>query len=277
MFPVDTVKTRLQASRKELGLLKCLRVTFRDGGLRAFYRGVGPGICGAFPSHAAYFTVYEKVKQMLHLDERLRATVASLPFLAGLAGACATVGHDLFHTPFDVLKQRLQISGGTVGVVAMIKKVLMTEGVRAFYVSMPTTILMNVPFSSAHFATYETVKTLLGASDTDMEHSFWKYAVAGGLGGACGGIVSNPLDVIKTRQQVGALQAVGVFEAFRTSLQADGARVLTRGLGARVLYFAPSAAISMTSYEVVKWGLRQTSLARWCQLPDGHGHHEHGR
>ena len=54
--------------RLHLPELQCLRVTFREGGLRAFYRGLGPGICGAFPSHAAYFTVCEEVKQLLHVE-----------------------------------------------------------------------------------------------------------------------------------------------------------------------------------------------------------------
>ena len=37
----------------------------------------------------------------------------------------------------------------------------------------------------------------------ELESSFWKYTIAGGIGGTLGGLISNPFDVIKTRQQLG--------------------------------------------------------------------------
>ena len=47
--------------------------------------------------------------------------------LSAVAGACATVGHDLFHTPFDVLKQRLQMSDYNPGSVNALRGLLGRE------------------------------------------------------------------------------------------------------------------------------------------------------
>jgi len=255
MFPVDTLKTRMQAASSSTGIKATFKATMSHGGPFALYRGVVPGMCGAFPSHAAYFAVYENVKMALNpngKEETLTQYAA--------AGACATIGHDLFHTPFDVLKQRLQMMNHNASAVSTAKHVLGREGLRALFISVPTTICMNVPFAAVHFTTYETIKKLLGVSEEELESSFWKYTVAGGAGGALGGMVSNPFDVIKTRQQLG-LAGPNFLRAFIEGYKQEGAIMFTRGVRARVLYFAPSAAIAMTSYEVVKWVLSATHFA----------------
>ena len=52
------------------------------------------------------------------------------PFAAAASGACATVAHDLFMTPLDVIKQRLQLGchNGVVDVQVYSK----TRGVFCF-------------------------------------------------------------------------------------------------------------------------------------------------
>eukprot|EP00997_Jenningsia_sp_PLL12_P003281 NODE_1605_length_1115_cov_46.803940_g1309_i0.p1 GENE.NODE_1605_length_1115_cov_46.803940_g1309_i0~~NODE_1605_length_1115_cov_46.803940_g1309_i0.p1 ORF type:complete len:299 (+),score=69.96 NODE_1605_length_1115_cov_46.803940_g1309_i0:64-897(+) len=244
MFPVDTIKTHMQADSKSLAFRNCLQRVTSKGGPLAFYHGVLPGVCGAFPSHAAYFTVYEKVKHGLIGSED-----AAL-WKYTIAGACASVGHDFCHTPFDVLKQRMQMSGQSLG--RTVGGMLSKEGPRALFVSFPTTLLMNVPFSAAHFTTYEAIKLALNTSAEDLENDFWKFAVAGGSGGVMGAIISNPLDVIKTRQQLGRLTVANFFKAFGEEYRKEGPKVFSRGMKARILYFAPSGAIQMTSYEIVK-------------------------
>eukprot|EP00668_Euglena_longa_P002362 GGOE01002730.1.p1 GENE.GGOE01002730.1~~GGOE01002730.1.p1 ORF type:complete len:318 (+),score=37.44 GGOE01002730.1:49-1002(+) len=259
MFPVDTLKTRLQATNaaNHFSLGHVFKTVTHNGGVLALYRGVIPGMCGAFPSHAAYFTVYEKVKKILGGGEDSLLQYAA-------AGACATIGHDLFHTPFDVVKQRLQISNISLSTGRTVRAVIRREGFGALFASVPTTIAMNVPFAAVHFTTYETAKKVLKVSEEELESSFWKFTVAGGMGGTMGGLVSNPFDVIKTRQQLG-LASRNVFQAFVEGYRAEGMALFTKGLQARLLYFAPSAAISMTSYELVKWALSATHFASLFQ------------
>lgn len=56
------------------------------------------------PAHAVHFAVYEAAKK------GLGETVAETSFLgAAVAGATATVVSDACMTPFDVIKQRLQV------------------------------------------------------------------------------------------------------------------------------------------------------------------------
>jgi solute carrier family 25 carnitine/acylcarnitine transporter 20/29 len=68
-FPIDVIKTKLQADSikapKYLGALDCARQTWRESGLRAFYKGFTPCFLRAAPVNAATFVVYEWASQAL--------------------------------------------------------------------------------------------------------------------------------------------------------------------------------------------------------------------
>ena len=73
-----------------------------------------------------------------------------------MAGVAATVVHDLIMNPAEVIKQRMQMHyspyGGSLECVRCIYK---TEGISAFYRSYSTQLLMNIPFQTVHFMSYE--------------------------------------------------------------------------------------------------------------------------
>lgn len=85
-------------------------------------------------------------------------------------------------------------------------QVMEHEGIRAFYTSYRTTLVMNVPFTAVHFATYEAAKKALGqlgggpGGEASEDH-FATHLVAGGAAGALASAATNPLDVVKTRLQ----------------------------------------------------------------------------
>ena len=48
-----------------IGLMETSRLLMKEGGVRAFYSGVGPTLCRAFPACAALFVGYEYSKAFL--------------------------------------------------------------------------------------------------------------------------------------------------------------------------------------------------------------------
>jgi solute carrier family 25 S-adenosylmethionine transporter 26 len=56
LFPLDTLKTRLQS---QSGFLK-------SGGFRGIYNGLSSAVLGSAPTAALFFVVYEKTKFQLH-------------------------------------------------------------------------------------------------------------------------------------------------------------------------------------------------------------------
>lgn len=72
------------------------------------------------------------------------------------------------------------------------------EGVRALYRSLPTTFFMNLPYSMIMVSANETSKKILNPSG---EMNVGAYMASGAMAGALAGVLTNPLDVAKTRLQ----------------------------------------------------------------------------
>jgi len=168
------------------------------------------------------------------------------------------MAHDAIITPLDVVKQRLQMFNSQYrGVFHAARTIFKQEGIRAFYASYPTTVVMNVPFMSVQFASYEFLKMQL--TKPGSKHGPREEFVAGGGAGALGGLVSTPLDVIKTRLQTSRNQTAS--RVIRDLYRQEGFMGFTRGAGARVLIQVPSAAVCWTTYESVKKLLKGESFS----------------
>lgn len=124
------------------------------------------------------------------------------PLEAAFCGAAATSGHDFFMTPFDVVKQRMQL-GYYRNVSHCIRSVLRVEGLGAFYRSLPTTMMMNMPYGCVMVATNESAKKFLNPNG---QYNFYTTVIAGSVAGGVAGGLTNPLDVIKTRLQTQDLE-----------------------------------------------------------------------
>ncbi len=171
------------------------------------YRGASAIVAGAIPSHAIYFATYELVKAKLNRGSSRNPDQGVNVYTTGVAGACATVMHDLVVTPLDVIKQRLQMYNSRYsGFVHAARSIIHQEGPKAFFASYPTTVAMNVPFMAVHFITYECAKEAL--TDSQRNYGVKEEFLAGGIAGALGGLVSTPLDVLKTRLQTQHLATI---------------------------------------------------------------------
>ncbi|KAA8494335.1 S-adenosylmethionine carrier 1, chloroplastic/mitochondrial [Porphyridium purpureum] len=206
--PLDTAKTRLQAHSKCAGNETLLNVLFKGQGVRGLYRGAVPGLVGIVPSVAVYFFVYNYFKKTLSdripetAPPRKKRTLQTAAYMgsAAIGDLCAS----LVRVPCEVLKQRLQ--------VGMYKN--LGEGLRmsrggALYTGLSAQIARDIPFVMVEFAAYETLSELVRKraskkgddktlSDKLMRKGGVKLLI-GGISGALAALVSNPMDVVKTR------------------------------------------------------------------------------
>jgi solute carrier family 25 iron transporter 28/37 len=73
-----------------------------------------------------------------------------------MAGVAATVFHDLIMNPAEVVKQRMQMTNSPYGgSLECVRCIYRNEGVSAFYRSYTTQLIMNIPFQTFHFLSYE--------------------------------------------------------------------------------------------------------------------------
>ena len=196
------------------------------------------------------------------------------PIEAAICGATATLSHDLLITPFDVMKQRLQL-GYHRNILDCARAIIRTEGISAFYVSYPTTLAMNLPYGCVMVSVNESLKKILNPLG---QYNFTASVVSGFIAGAVASVVTTPLDIIKTRLQTqGACPTLtpvegcslqggeknnqkvhlkkyrNLFHTFTTILKEEGAMAFTRGIIPRAMYQSPSVAISWTAYESAKY------------------------
>lgn len=259
MFPVDTIKTRMQilgpCPIKSVSLSHALRSILKTEGPSGLYRGIGAMGLGAGPAHAVYFSIYEIFKKSLSGGNPNNSAAHAI------SGVFATVASDAVFTPMDMVKQRLQLSSSPYkGVLDCVTRVLREEGFKAFYASYRTTVLMNAPFTAVHFATYEAAKRgLMEVSpDSADDNRVVVHATAGAAAGALAALLTTPLDVVKTQLQCQGIcgcdrySSGSIRDVLRTIVKKDGYRGLMRGWIPRMLFHAPAAAICWSTYEAWK-------------------------
>jgi solute carrier family 25 iron transporter 28/37 len=95
-----------------------------------------------------------------------------------------------------VIKQRLQLRP-ELSAIQCVKSIIKEEGIRALYRSYPVTVLMNIPFATTVVCVNENLKTW--SQPWNRSHPYLWYFFCAGTAGALAAIVTNPLDVIKTR------------------------------------------------------------------------------
>lgn len=66
VFPVDTVKSRLQSAEGNPTIGGTIRELYGRGGIKAFFPGFGPAIARAIPANAATFLGVELAHQMMN-------------------------------------------------------------------------------------------------------------------------------------------------------------------------------------------------------------------
>ena len=137
-------------------------------------------------------------------------------------------------------------------------KMFHAEGIRAFYRSFTTQVLMNIPFHSTHFTVYELMQNM---TNWERDYNPAAHMLSGAMAGATAAALTTPLDVCKTllnTQEAQALQKLhkthihGIFNALRTVYTLRGIPGYFQGMQARVLFQMPATAISWSIYEFFK-------------------------
>lgn len=178
---MDTLKFRLQCETVKDGLTGSALVRqtavkmYRDGGLRACYRGVTMGLVGMFPYSAIDMGMFEFLKNTYrityakytgcHEDDAAPGNIAM-----GMIGATSgAIGASLVY-PLNVVRTRLQTQGTAMhsatytGIWDVTRKTIQREGYRGLYKGLTPNLLKVAPALSITWVVYENTKKALGLS-----------------------------------------------------------------------------------------------------------------
>ncbi|KAK1639343.1 mitochondrial carrier domain-containing protein [Colletotrichum phormii] len=283
LFPLDTLKTRLQSSAG----------FFPSGGFTGIYRGIGSAVVGSAPGAAFFFCTYEGSKSFI--NSRLLALSGSSssssasgsssspkpawidPATHMLAASLGEIAACAIRVPTEVVKQRAQAGqhgGSSLLAFRSILSQYSSPGGgasavwRELYRGWSITVLREVPFTIIQFPLWERLKRWgrerkqaknykldidpqTGANtqkQTEYEVSAVESALYGSVAGAAAAGITTPLDVLKTRVML-SQQKEKIGDILRTIYKEHGIRPFFAGIGPRVMWISIGGSIFLGSYQ----------------------------
>ena len=147
-FPIDTIKTRLQAS---YGSKETIRETIQK---KSLYAGLSSNMIVSFPSAFCYFFGYEHTKRQL--SKQFPGLSVTLVHMLG--GMGAEILANTVRTPFEIVKQQMQM-GLDHSLRSTFRSINAARGFRGFYAGFSSMIFREIPFSCIQMPIYEKMKS----------------------------------------------------------------------------------------------------------------------
>eukprot|EP01135_Chromosphaera_perkinsii_P009385 Nk52_evm61s1737 gene=Nk52_evmTU61s1737 len=268
--PMDTIKARLQVvksvsessfsgskslagigsasvenGRRQQGVGAMGRRILQKEGLRGLYNGVGVSMSLSAPATASFLVSYDYFKaQMVR-----RGGGADSPVVHLSCGVFAELVSGFVWTPMEVVKQKAQVYSKSPKTV--FKEIYKKGGALGFLRGYWASVGVFAPQSALFFATYEQFKLLHIRVTKDENIPFMSYVALSAVAGGLAAGITNPLDIIKTRYQCFGNEGSLLKLAWNIKAE-EGLKAYFNGAIARMLWVAPSVAISMSLYECFK-------------------------
>jgi solute carrier family 25 protein 39/40 len=232
-------------------------------------------LCVAFgkgvPNTIIYFYSYEE------LASKLRQHYPTEPTVPAIAGAAARFVASLSTAPLELLRtqQAARVGGGihnidqNVGIISEFRAMILSDGVSSLFRGVYPTLMRDVPFSAVYWVGIESMRSFWksrsweqhgrsidesssSSSSSPPPISAWEQAGQALINGSVSGIIAaaltTPLDVIKTRIQVGTLSSTGSSAVATPAIQPAAAEPVCDHGGALVYrHGTPASSSAVTS------------------------------
>lgn len=203
--PIDLVKVRLMMDLKRGGGDNPIKVAVnivKEDGLKGLYKGLSASLLRQATYSMTRFGVYGPVKDMISGDDKTPSAWKKL--LSGMiAGAIgAIVGN-----PADLTMVRMQADGKApvherynyTSVGNGLKRIVQEEGVLNLWRGSTPTIVRAMLVTAAQLGAYDQFKYMLLHQFKLFDDNLALHIVASFGAGFVAAVVTNPVDVVKTR------------------------------------------------------------------------------
>ncbi|ORZ16459.1 mitochondrial carrier domain-containing protein [Absidia repens] len=275
--PIDTVKVRIQTSTQKASI----RDVLFDYPFLSLFDGLSVTLWLCVPALSVYLSTYDYVKGLLSTQAGWAFTS---PWTHLVSGCMAEVFAGIFFTPMEVIKNKLQsghdhypttfntgrthidsssnpllppmagnMDGNNNDTTKLIRMIYSKDGWKGFYKGYWISLMVFVPQTMIYFVIYEQLKI-------SMVPGLPAYLLCSILASTISVAICNPLDVVKTRQQVGQENELQRTPATSNNVwtiayhmyQREGYQSFFKGTLARVIWGVPMTTISMCVFEVLK-------------------------
>jgi len=223
LYPLDTLKTRLQQSMKG-----SVSVNLYNG----LFRGVGLSMTAYSVGTAIFFTAYEQAKSVFP-EKGFLADVPSAIFGTSVAL--------LWETPFEVAKQRTQ----------RILRPGETLWKNMSYIGARPFLMREIMYKVLQYPMYEKLKRSVLKKNADPNKQVALSTMCGSLAACTSGFLTTPLDVAKTQMMVNAehFSQATTTGILKQIIRDEGIRGLWKGVVPRMIWFSFAGVIFFGTYE----------------------------
>eukprot|EP00879_Flechtneria_rotunda_P027629 GHRR01029605.1.p1 GENE.GHRR01029605.1~~GHRR01029605.1.p1 ORF type:complete len:218 (+),score=55.67 GHRR01029605.1:1316-1969(+) len=167
VYPLDTVRTRLAVcpSNEYTGIWATAARLWRTEGIKAFYRGLVPSMCGILPYAGVDIALFELLKdRLLERHDGEHPPHAAILCTGMLSSSIA----QFVSYPLALVRTRLQaqgVGGRPVkysGMLDVFRQTLAKEGVVGFYKGLVPNLIKLAPAAGISWYVFEETKILLG-------------------------------------------------------------------------------------------------------------------
>ncbi|CAI5437911.1 unnamed protein product [Caenorhabditis angaria] len=252
--PLDRTKIYFQVSSTRgysfRSALKFIKLTYKEHGFFALYRGNSATMARVIPYASIQFTAFEQYKTLLKVDENGTRTPIRRYIVGSLAAGTAT----MMTYPLDTAKARLSVSSKLQysSLTSVFVKTYKEGGIRLLYRGIYPTMIGVVPYAGSSFFTYETLKIVYRDRFGTTENSGFRM-LFGMLAGLIGQTSSYPLDIVRRRMQTGRIpNGWSPFRAMMHVYHTEGLkRGLYKGLSMNWVKGPIAVGVSFTTYEKI--------------------------
>lgn len=114
--------------------------------------------------------------------------------------------------------------------------------------------MREIPYSMIQMPLYEIMKkqTILRTNKPAADFSILDNTLNGGVSGGVAGLITTPIDVIKTRLMIDRERSLSIRESAKEIYRDEGIRGFARGAIVRTTALAIITSVLFVSYEKIK-------------------------
>lgn len=261
--PLDTIKSRVQNGLFP-SISSCVRHTWREEGLRGFYRGVTPPLCFCGLQNSILFSLNQTMTNVVTPAGHDSRTPLPLWRTAVAAQLTAPL-YVMFITPVEKVKVQLQMIGkggkesSVTGPVTCLRRIAQKEGFRGFFSGYTPTLLSRLIGLPFYFMGYQTARGALlktSLAETPVGKEVLVPMLSGMAAGMCFWTSNYPCDYVKTQVQASQVK-VRIPHLIQETLKRGGPRAFYKGFSACLLRSAPANASVWLGIELTTTYMRE--------------------
>jgi solute carrier family 25 S-adenosylmethionine transporter 26 len=120
-----------------------------------------------------------------------------------IISSIATLPQNSIKIPFEVIKQKMQTTGGQVSRDDVIKEIMSTQGFKGFFVGSNAQLLRELPYNAIQMSMFEFLQDLYVSAGLKGTNDAYMAAIGGLFASCFAALWTQPADVIKTKIMAG--------------------------------------------------------------------------